>query len=181
MLNVAVARKYARALFEASLKAGTAERVNADLESLLSLHQADPGVLKFLVSPDVDTEQKHAFLMTVFGGKIDGMVMGFLRLLVDKGRIVNLPGICTEFRALSEEHRGFVRARVETAVPMQPEQETRLVGELARISGKQVILEKRVNPSILGGAVVHLGGKIIDRSVRRGLRVLSDSLLAAES
>jgi F-type H+-transporting ATPase subunit delta len=109
------------------------------------------------------------------------MTSGFLRLLVDKGRIVNLPGICSEFRRLSEEHRGFLRAQVEIAAPMLDEQERKLMDELARISGKKILLEKRVNPAILGGAIVHLGGKIIDRSVRRGLRTLADSLLTAES
>ena len=181
MLDIAVARKYARALFEASLKQGNTDRVNGDLEAILALRDEDPAFLKFLVSPDVPTEQKHEFIRAVFESKIDPMLAGFLRLLVDKGRIVNLPGICVEFRNLSEEHRGMIRARVETAVPLSASHEQRLVDELAKLSGKQIILEKRVTPRILGGVIVHLGDRIIDRSVRRGLRKLSESLLGAES
>jgi F-type H+-transporting ATPase subunit delta len=179
MLDIAVARKYARALFEASTREGNAERVNADLEGLLALREEDPAFLGFLVSPEVPTDQKHAFIKAVFEPRLDPMMIGFLRLLVDKGRIVNLPEIGKIYRELTEKQRGMLRALVILAAALHPDQENRLIAELSRISGRKVILEKRMDPSILGGVVVHLGDKIIDRSVRGGLKTMSEALLAA--
>ena len=179
MLNVAVARKYARALFDASLKAGIAERVNTDLESLTTLGDEDPAFLKFLVAPQIPTEPKQEFIGIVFEPKLHALVTSFLRLLVDKGRIVNLPLICREFKELSEENRGILRVGVVTVVDLTGEQEKRLVQELTTLSGQQVILEKRIDPGILGGVILHYGDKIVDRSIRRGLKTMSDALLAS--
>jgi len=181
VLDVAVARKYARALFSAALKAGNAERVHKDLDSLRALRDEDPAYLNFLVSPQVDTGQKHAFIRAVFDPKVDPLVAGFLRLLVDKGRIVNLPRICEEFERLSEENRGIIRVGVISASALDADHEKRLNEELARLSGRKVILEKKVDASLIGGVVLHYQDKIIDRSIRRGLKTMSDALLASRS
>jgi len=181
VLDVAVARKYARALFSAALAAGNAERVHHDLDAILALRNEDPKFLSFLVSPQVDTEQKRAFIQAVFDSRVDPLVGGFLRLLVDKGRIVNLPRICTEYGFLSEEHRGIIRIGVISAGPMEAEQEKQLSEELARRSGRKVILEKKIDPGIIGGIILHYQDKIIDRSIRRGLKTMSDALLASRS
>jgi len=180
MLDIAVARKYARALFEASTKQGNVERVHADLEAIDALRDEDPSFLGFLVSPEEPNDRKHAFIGAVFEPRVDPLVTGFLRLLVEKGRIVNLPAICVEYRTLSEEARGVLRAEVVTAVSLGEDHEARLREELGAISGKEILLEKRVDPAILGGVIVHLGEQIIDRSIRRGLRTMADALLAAE-
>ncbi len=63
---------------------------------------------------------------------------------------------------------------------MSADQEARLKRELDRITRKDVILEKRVDPTILGGVIVFLGPKIIDRSLRRGLKQMAENLLQAE-
>ncbi|NNF07545.1 MAG: ATP synthase F1 subunit delta [Candidatus Eisenbacteria bacterium] len=177
MLDIAVARKYAKALFEVSLREGNADRISSDLHSLLELRDSDPSFMAFLVSPEVATDPKHEFIGAVFEPRLDPMVIGFLRLLVDKGRIVNLPSICEVFQILSEEHRGLVRAQVISVTPISASQETKLKQELGRLSGKEVILESKLDPSILGGIIVHLGDKIIDRSVRGGLKSLNHHLM----
>jgi len=181
VLDVAVARKYARALFSAALKAGNAERVHQDLNAFLALRNEDPAFLNFLVSPQVDSAQKHAFIKAVFDPKVDPLVGGFLRLLVDKGRIVNLPRICEEYGRMSEEHRGIIRIGVISAGPLEGDQEKKLAEILARRSGRQVILEKKVDPAIIGGIILHYQDRIIDRSIRRGLKTMSDALLASRS
>ena len=70
-------------------------------------------------------------------------------------------------------------AYAETVKELKAEM-ARLKKELDRLTGRNVLLEKRVDPSVLGGVVVHLGTKIIDRSLRRGLRELGDRLLHTE-
>ncbi len=180
MRSTTIAHKYARALFDASVAEGKAQKVAAGMASIQHLEREEPALLGFLTSPEVLTESKTEFIATVFGPRVDAMVVNFLRLLVDKGRISFLPGICLDFQRLTEEHQGLLRAPVVSAVPLDADQEARLKRELDRITGKDVILEKRVDPSILGGVVVHLGDKIIDRSLRRGLRQLADTLVQAQ-
>lgn len=180
MRETAVAHKYVRALFDSAREEGTLDRVAGDMDSLGRLEIEDASFMGFLVSPEVPTEQKVEFLQTVFGPRLSALVVNFLRLLVDKTRIDLLPEMCREFAELFEAHQGIQRARVLTAVPLTGDQEARLKAELDRLTGKKVVLEKRVDRDILGGVVVHLGNTIIDRSLRHGIKRMRESLLRAE-
>ena len=178
MQNLAVARKYAQALFGAAQKAGNLERVGQDVASLANLETEDPAFMQFLLSPQAMSDQKHAFIKAVFEDRIDVSVVGALRLLVEKGRIQELPAICREFQSLWEEHKGLVRVQVETLLPLSSDQEERLKDELQRLSGHEVILEKKTNKAMIGGIIVYYRDKIIDKSIRRGLRQLNEALMA---
>ena len=180
MLTTVVSHKYAKALFDESVERKLTQKVAADLQALMDLRVEDPAFLNFLNSPEVLTEHKTEFIRSVFGPRTDRLVIDFLHLLVEKGRINFLPEICRDFARLTEEHHGMLRAQVLTAVPLDSEREARLVRELARVTGKQIVLEKKVDPSILGGVVVHMGTKIVDRSLRRGLKELAHNLLHVE-
>ncbi len=180
MLTTVVSHKYAKALFDESVERNLTQKVAADLEALMDLRGQDPAFLNFLNSPEVLTEHKTEFIKTVFGPRMDRVVIDFLHLLVEKGRINFLPEICRDFAQLTAEHHGLLHARVFTAVPLDAGQEERLTRELSRVTGQQVVLEKKVDPSILGGVVVHLGTKIVDRSLRRGLKELAHNLLHVE-
>ena len=65
---------------------------------------------------------------------------------------------------------------LETFSPLDPQQRDRLAAELGGLSGQQVILETKVNPDILGGIIVTYRDKILDRSIRRGFKDLSETL-----
>jgi F-type H+-transporting ATPase subunit delta len=180
MAQTAVALKYAKALFDTALESGKLPEVTRDADFLRQLREEDPAFLNFLISPEVLTDQKMEFVKTVFEPRLDPLTVNFIRLLIDKGRIDHLPPMRQEFDRLQEEHQGKLKAQVMTAVPLSGEQESRLKVQLDRITGKNVEIEKQVDPAILGGVVVHLGNKIIDRSLRNGLRQLEESLLRVE-
>jgi len=175
-----VARRYAHALFQVALEEGATDTVGAELASLEKLRVEDPSFLEFLVSPEVATGRKTEFIDTVFGARLSEQTVRFLHLLVEKKRIEGLPEACREFARLGEEHRGLVRAQVRTAVALSSEQESRLKRDLDRLTGKQVLIEKVVDPALLGGIVVNLGNRVIDQSLRRGLRRMRERLLQAE-
>jgi len=180
MRTTTVAHKYAKALFDASIEAGRTQRVAAGMASIRRLEDEEPVFLSFLTSPEVLTERKTEFIRTVFAPHMDEMAVNFLLLLVDKKRIAILPEVCAAFQLLIEEHQGLLRAPVTTAVPLNADQEARLKRELDRLTGKDVILEQRVDPAILGGVIVFLGTQIIDRSLKRGLERLAEDLLQTE-
>jgi F-type H+-transporting ATPase subunit delta len=176
----AVALKYARALFDAAIEEDRVNETAADMASVGKLAQQDASFLGFLVSPEVLTEHKLEFIQSVFASRLSPLVVNYLRLLVNKTRINFLPEMCEEFVRLVEEHRGILRAEVLTAVPMDQDQETKLRDRLSRITGKEILLEKRVDPQVLGGVVVHLGNKILDGSLRHDVKLLREKLLHAQ-
>jgi F-type H+-transporting ATPase subunit delta len=174
----AVARRYAVALFGAARKAGAAEEILADLAAVEELEKLHPSLRQFLESPDVLTEHKAATLAAAFQGRVHELVARLLDLMLRKKRIQHFPFVHDEYRGLVEEELGIARARVTTAVPLDSMLAGELVMRLERLTQKRVRLETRVDPSILGGVVTVVGGKILDGSLRHGLADLRERLLA---
>ncbi len=175
----AIARRYAVALFGAARKAGVAEEVLTDLQAVEALAKADRAFQQFLDAPDVLTEHKLAAVETVFQGRVHELVSRLLVLMLQKKRIQHFPFVHGEYRGLVEEELGVARARVTTAVPLDPAVIDGLVRQFERISGKKIRLETRVDPAVIGGMVVIVGDQILDGSLRHRLADLRDQLLGA--
>ena len=167
------------ALFAASHKRGMLDAVDADLESLQGLVHDNHAVLNFLGAPDVSLEKKRAFVGAVLGGRVGPLVLEFVDLLLAKGRLAFLNPAMAHFREMALEARGVVRVQATTAVHMGETERTALVDKLQTLTGKTVQMTASVDPKILGGVVVKIGGRILDGSVKTRLHDLRESLLAA--
>lgn len=173
----AVARRYAAALFGAARKAGAAEAVLADLLGIEELERFNPALRRFLEAPDVLTEHKVEVLSAVLDGRVHHLVSRLLGLMLRKNRIQHFPFVYQEYRELVEDDLGIARARVTTAVPLEPALAGELKQRLEILTGKQVRLEMRVDSAILGGVVTVVGGRILDGSLRYRLAGLRERLL----
>lgn len=173
-----VATRYAQALFGAALKEGSEGPTLEDLESLDRLYDLDRSLQRFLEAPDVLTEHKVELIHRVLGGRVSDLVERFLLLMLEKKRVQHLPLVFEHYRTLVEEHRGIVRAQVVTAVPFPGELEEGLKARLAALTGKKIILDRKVDPSIVGGVIVTLDGRILDASLRHRMQELRGMLLA---
>jgi F-type H+-transporting ATPase subunit delta len=173
----AIARRYAVALFGAARHAGAAEEILADLGAVKELEKLNPSLRQFLEAPDVLTEHKVAVLSAVFKGCVHELVGRLLDLMLRKKRMQHFPFVHEEYRGLVEEALGIARARVTTAVPLDPALAGELVKRLEKLTHKQVRLDTRVDPAIIGGVVTVVGGKILDGSLRHWLADLRERLL----
>ncbi len=178
MIDRSVAHRYAHALFGAAQKANALDSVLADMECLETLLAKDPRLVRFLESPRELDENKRALLEKLFKGRTNDLFVNILLLLLRKKRVLHLLDVITEYRALVEEHHGVAIAQVTTAVPLPDDLSDRLRAQLEKITGRQVRVRPRVDPRIIGGIVVMIEGKILDRSVRHELERLREDLLA---
>jgi len=140
----------------------------ADLTSQRSFVEA-------LQADGMTDERFQAIVQRVLPG-IGPKQMNFLRLLRQKSRLGLGSSIASFFRELLDEERGIVRAEVTSATPLDDDQRQRLLDKLSRDTGKQVALEARVDPSILGGIIVRIGDRMVDGSTRNRLRSLRTQL-----
>lgn len=175
----AVSHRYAAALFGASVKARAAETVLEDLGSLETLFERDERFQNFLEAPDVLTEDKVSLVERVLSGRAHELVARLLLLMLEKKRIQHLPLVLADFRELVEEHLGIARAIVTSAAPLAPDQAGELRTRLERLSGKKVRIDARVDPALLGGVVVMIGGKILDGSLKHRLEEMRERLMTA--
>jgi F-type H+-transporting ATPase subunit delta len=170
MVNISVARRYARALLEASSGADV-DRLSAQLNALNDTVGAQPELKAFLANPTHTPAQLRA-VMDVLIQKlpIDAEPLPrFLRLLIDRRRLGSLPDIARQFRDLADERAGRVRGMVVSATPLDPDTLQRLQQALQSITHAQVVLQAEVDPSVLGGVSAQVGSVLYDGTLRTGL------------
>jgi F-type H+-transporting ATPase subunit delta len=177
MIREPVARRYAHALFDSASVHGLLDTVASDLAGLVRLLRDEPRLSSVLVSPQVTTAEKRQLLTAVLGGRAHALVLELLWLLLEKKRLPVIHQIIEGYQELLEAHRNIVRAEVTTAVPLPAQQEQRLKAALERRTGKTIMLQRKVDPRIVGGVMVRMGDQVIDRSIRRVFQEMKASLL----
>lgn len=175
-----VAGRYAEALLRTAKPAGTLVACAESYAGVLEVMAASRELVIFLDSPQVREQEKKEVLKKVFGPHLEPVLLDFFNLLLDRNRIELLRDIGTVFAELVEADQGLVRARVVTAVAMPADLETKLRDKLAHVTGKSVILDKKIDPAVIGGVCVTLGDRVIDGTVRTNLDRLRKTLATAQ-
>jgi F-type H+-transporting ATPase subunit delta len=178
MIESRVARKYASALFSSSKRIQQVERISADLETVSDLLKKLRRLKSFLESPQILEKEKEELIAASFKGRISEALYSFLLLVLSKHRIPYLLPMAEEFKRLVKEDQGIVSARLISARRMEPAITERIKTELEKSSGKKVEMETQVDPDLIGGMIVILGDRIIDRSIRYQLNQLKEQMSA---
>jgi F-type H+-transporting ATPase subunit delta len=176
MKEVTVAARYARGLFIVTEKRGETARALEDLKSLLELFAPGTRLTSFLASPGVRLADKRELVRKALEGRVARTVVLFVDLLLRKKRLPGLPTMVAEFEALVEKAQGVQRAQVVSAVALTEDELGRLHGELERYTRNRIRLTTEVDAELLGGALVRIGDRLIDRSVRSLLRSIAQQL-----
>ena len=180
-----IAGRYARALLlltqRQSARSGEAllprlEQTLAELDSLASLTAPGTRLGAFLVDPQVSPMDRRKVLEQGLKGRAMPSVQVFADLLLRKKRLGITGSIAREFKAIVERAKGLERATVVSAVPLEKAEIQRLHAELERVTGKKIVLEQQVDPTVLGGAYVRIGDRVVDRTVSTLLEAIANQL-----
>ena len=189
MRNLAVARRYAHALFELAQEKGQIDQVDRELGLVVSMidqnrqqhvvhDRLELAVLDdVLLAPEVKTD----LVKKLFEGKISQLVMNFLLVVIRKRREAYFPQIYRSFLDLANEARGIVEVEVRSAVPLPEETVQTLEQKLVTRLGKRVKFETQVAPELIGGLVVRVGDELIDGSVKTRLQRMRDRLIRSKA
>ena len=176
-----IARRYAQAFLATAVEAEVIDVLDADLGRVMEEFGAHDGLLFHTLSNPVFTrEERVAVLEEVLPRlEVQSLTANLLRLLLERGRFGLLPEIGRIYSDTVLERAGKVKVQVATAEPLTPalEAEVRLAFE--KTTGKTVILETRLDPSLIGGMVARVGGKVYDSSIRSRLDELKHQLITA--
>jgi F-type H+-transporting ATPase subunit delta len=174
--NTTVAARYAKGLFLVTEKRGETAQALEDLNGLVGVLAPGTRVGRFLASADVLLSEKRKALERGVEGRVPRIVAVFLDLLLRKKRMGDFPVVVSEFEALVEKSQGIQRAQVVSAVPLTTAESERLHRALEKLTAAHIKLAADVDPELLGGALVRIGDRVIDRSARTLLRAMSDRL-----
>jgi F-type H+-transporting ATPase subunit delta len=168
--------RYAKGLFLVTEKRGETAFALEDLKALGVVLAPGSRLGGFFASPEIGLQQKRDAMRKALEGKAKPIVAVFADLLLRKHRLRELPQIVIEFQGLLERAQGIKRAQVVSAVPMTAGETERLHHELERITGGKIHLSAEVDPDVVGGALVRIGDRVIDRTVRTLLDSIAKQL-----
>lgn len=173
-----IADPYAQALMNLAKDQSLADRFGQDAAALLEILAVADDLQKFLANPLMGIEAKKAVLQQL-GGEFHPLFVNFLKLLVDKGRIVFLSAVLKAYQALLRQLNNAVLAEVTAAVELTDEQQASLRNQVVTMTNaNQVDLSITVDPELLGGVIIQVGSQIVDASLRGQLRRLGMQLAA---
>jgi F-type H+-transporting ATPase subunit delta len=175
-----MAGRYATALLDLSLEQNAVDRVLADLEALDRLIAESPDLHRLVRSPVFSSdEQVKAISAVLAKAGIGGLAANFVRLVAQNRRLFAVQQMIRGFRALVARHRGEVSAQVTVAEPLAEPHLAALKDALKSVTGKDVALDVKIDPTIIGGLVVKLGSRMIDTSLRTKLNAMKFAMKEA--
>lgn len=176
MIESRAAAKYATALFRTAKRMNQVKSISNDLLAICDLLSKNPLLKSFLESPQVLEKDKKELIRSSFEPLISEVLFSFLMLVVSKHRIQYLLPMTEEFQRLVKEDQGIVEARLVTARSADQSLVDEIRQEMEKSTGKTVEMKLQVEPSLIGGIVIILGDKIIDKSIRYQLNQLREQM-----
>ena len=167
---------YAQALIEIGQDEGLLGRIREELEAINALVDESRDFRLFFLSPSIDPQHKHKIVAELFGDRFCRPVMGFLDVLFRKKREPLLDNILDQFMRFEDETENRIRVQVKSATAMPDDLLETLKNRITRTSGKTVMLETSVDSKLLGGAVIRVGDRLVDGSLRTRIRKLRKQL-----
>jgi len=165
-----VAKIYAQAIVDAAEAAGRRREVIAELGQLArDVLPKVPAAAAVFASPKVSVEDKDRIIDRLTAGRMQPTTTNALHVLARHGRLGLLGSIVDAAERLAEERDGRRQAVFTTAVPLDADEQTRIVAEVEQALAASLVATFVVDPRIIGGLVVRVGDTIYDQSVATGL------------
>ncbi|MGB7034057.1 MAG: F0F1 ATP synthase subunit delta [Xanthobacteraceae bacterium] len=175
-----MAGRYATALFELAAEANAIDAVKADLDRFEALMAESADFRRLVRSPVFSAgEQGQALEMILQRVGIGGIAAKFLKLVTANRRLFAVRDMIKAFRELVAQHKGEATAEVTTAETLKDEHVEALRAALKAVSGKDIDLDIKIDPAIIGGLVVKLGSRMVDTSLRTKLNAIRHAMKEA--
>ena len=172
------ARRYAKALFEVALEEADVQKVHDELQQFADLLRTHEALGQVLANPAIPSSQKRGLAKALVdrAGPVSAPLAKLILLLAEHDRLMLLPEVAAAYHERLLDYQKVIRGDVTTAMPLDDTKLRALEHGLASATGRKVMLESRVDPSIIGGVVTRLGSMVYDGSVLTQLEKLKQTL-----
>ncbi|MFC0561066.1 F0F1 ATP synthase subunit delta [Halalkalibacter alkalisediminis] len=179
MSNLAVANRYAYALFQLAQEKNDLKKVNEELQTVKAVVESTPEFVSLLSHPKVTNQQKQAFIQENFTKALSEMTLNTLLLLIERKRTDILVPMINKFKELAYEAQDVAEAKVYSPKPLS-EKEQDHIAEIFAKKAKKSHLEVTniVDSDLIGGIKVRIGDRIYDGTVKAQLDQIGRKLLA---
>ena len=176
-IQASLSGRYATALFELARDERALDAVSNDLDALTAALSESAELRVLTHSPLIKrVDAGKAIAATAQAMGLAKITTHFLGVLAHNHRLIELPAVIRAFKALAAAHRGETTAQITSAHPLDDEQVAALKDKLRQRFGRDVAIEAKVDPALLGGLIVKMGSRQIDGSIRTKLNTLANAM-----
>lgn len=173
-----VSTTYGEALFDLALEEDTLDLVTDEVKVLTEVLASNDELTKLLNHPKISKQEKINVIENVFKGRFSDTIVGFLVLIMEKGRYEEIDSIFEYYLGRVREHKNIGLAYVTSAVALSKEQQNKIEQKLiATTKYKQFDMNYMVDNSIIGGIIVRIGDRVVDNSIKNQLKNMSKALV----
>lgn len=156
---------YGQSLYDLAAEEKVDDRIMEELTAVRGVFAENPDYITLLSEPSIPGRDRVRLLDEVFGGQIHPYLLNFLKILVERGMLRGFSTCCRTYRASYNRDNGISEATVTSAVALSEDQAKALQEKLEKLSGRKVLLTRKVDAKALGGLRVELDGKLFDGTV----------------
>jgi F-type H+-transporting ATPase subunit delta len=180
--NLAIARRYAKALLLIGKEDGQTENYRKELEGVAALMASEKQLADTISNPLYNAGERRKVLESIIQklGLTKAMA-SFLMLLFEKGRFGFIASINEFYQQLADELKGVARASLVSASELTNETIEKIRSALSKKTGKEIVLEVKQDPGLIGGIITRIGDLILDGSIKTQLLNMRESLKRGES
>lgn len=181
MKNLAVARRYAKALLLIGKEDGQTDAYRKELSGFAGLMEQEEALNRAITNPLYESSGRRNVLQAVIDNlDISKTMKSFLLLLFDKGRIGFVDSINEFYQKFADELNGIARASLVSATDLSDDTVEKIRAALSKKTNKEIILEVEQDPELIGGIVTKIGDLVWDGSVKTQLINMRESLKRGE-
>jgi F-type H+-transporting ATPase subunit delta len=179
--NLAIARRYAKALLLIGKEDGQTDRYRQELEGVANLMTQHKQLADTIANPLYNAEErKRVFQGIIAKMDLSKAMSSFLMLLFEKGRVSFIVSINDFFQMLADELKGVAKASLVSATKLSAEAIEKIRTALSKKTGKEIVLEVEQDPGLIGGIVTRIGDLVLDGSIKTQLLNMRESLKRGE-
>jgi F-type H+-transporting ATPase subunit delta len=168
--------EYASALFDLLLEENKVEQNYLDLQVIAKTITEHADMIKLIKHPQITKDDKKDLIQTIYS-EVDPILLNFLYVLIDNGRMHHIQEICDRFVVLYKEYNQILTVKVVTSIPLTEKQKNELNIRLTRKFHKMVEITNEVDPSIIGGMRLMVKDEVMDDTIKNRLSSLKSYIL----
>ena len=172
-----VSKVYGDALFSLAVEEDKLDVIWEEVKGIRDAVTENPEFLSVICHPEMEQEKKLSVLDDIFKGKMSDDTMGFLNVLVRKGRFGELLPILDYFDEQAKEYKKIGVVKVSTPMPLSDEQKEQVEKKLLAVTDYESLqIQYEIDESLLGGMVIRIGDRVLDNSIRSKMELMSRQL-----
>lgn len=171
-----VGNVYGESLYELAKEENLTKLIGGQLAALQQSFQQEPEFIRLLSSPNLTKAERCQILDDSFRGKVHAYLLNFLKILTEKNYMRYFSDCCVAFTQHFDQDNGILRVNAVSAVALSSQQTDKLTQKLNRITGKEIVLQNRIDPAVLGGIRLDYDGQRLDDTVSHRMDAIRDLL-----